>query len=438
MSQFSPRLALPYLQSAQAQKHVTHNEALKVLDAATQLSVLASDLIDPPSSPAEGDCYIPAPGPTGDWAGHGGDVAIYSSGAWQFFEARQGWRADVTPTGASLRFDGNTWQAVTPDLQNLPEVGVNTTADATNRLAVASDATLLTHDGDNHQLKINKAGAPDTASLLFQTGFSGRAEMGITGSDDFAIKVSPDGTTFHTAAVMDKDNGTMAVQSLASLKANAAPVSSMLFTPGGDGVVSIYRTNGVSGAPARIAAISGLSGDTLTLSSPDAALFIEDNMEGVSYVRIWNTSKATPQSAWLIAKLSADQLQVTDPADISGWSATETIQVGDPAGYGFGGNIVTLDISPMQINLFGQAFRQTGVMCKAALLSGTVGDKIAVTPNGGPGTLYFCAQEGVRVGTTISPTTELSPISNSNLIGIDESIASTAGVRFVSIVALMV
>lgn len=212
MSQTSPTLALPYLQASQAQKHVTHNEALRILDAATQLSVLAADLTEPPAAPNEGDVYIPAPGPSGDWAGHGGDIAVYVEGAWQFFEAAQGWRADVAPTGQTLRFDGSVWEAPVPELQNLPELGVNTTADTTNKLAVASDATLLTHDGDDHQLKVNKAATADTASLLFQTGFSGRAEMGTAGSDDFAIKVSSDGSNFETALTTDGDTGLTTVK----------------------------------------------------------------------------------------------------------------------------------------------------------------------------------------------------------------------------------
>lgn len=62
-----------------------------------------------------------------------------------------------------------------------PLLGVTTTADATNRLAVKSDATLFTHDdatpgtGDMRQV-LNKAAAGNTVSQLYQTGFSGRAE----------------------------------------------------------------------------------------------------------------------------------------------------------------------------------------------------------------------------------------------------------------------
>ena len=49
MSDISPHLLLPYIQAAQAQKHVTHNEAMRLLDAVVQLSVLDRDLTAPPS-----------------------------------------------------------------------------------------------------------------------------------------------------------------------------------------------------------------------------------------------------------------------------------------------------------------------------------------------------------------------------------------------------
>ena len=44
MADISPHLLLPYILAAQAQKHVTHNEAIRLLDAVVQLSVLDRDL----------------------------------------------------------------------------------------------------------------------------------------------------------------------------------------------------------------------------------------------------------------------------------------------------------------------------------------------------------------------------------------------------------
>jgi len=53
MSDTTTQLVLPYILAAQAQKHVTHNEALRLLDGLVQLSVLDRDLTAPPVSPRE-------------------------------------------------------------------------------------------------------------------------------------------------------------------------------------------------------------------------------------------------------------------------------------------------------------------------------------------------------------------------------------------------
>jgi len=60
MSNETPRTGLPLLAAAQAQKHVTHNEALLALDALSGLTLLDRDLATPPSVPADGDTYLVA------------------------------------------------------------------------------------------------------------------------------------------------------------------------------------------------------------------------------------------------------------------------------------------------------------------------------------------------------------------------------------------
>lgn len=84
------------------------------------------------------------------------------------------------------------------NIDEVEKLGVNTTADSTNRLSVNSDAVLFNHNGATSQVKVNKAATGDTASHLFQVGFSGRAEFGLIGSDDFQMKTSPDGSSFTT------------------------------------------------------------------------------------------------------------------------------------------------------------------------------------------------------------------------------------------------
>ncbi len=192
-------LSLPLILPAQAQKHVTHNEAITQLDLIVQLTVLNRTLTTAPAVPAIGDRHIVAAGATGLWAGKSGRIALFDETGWQFTQALPGWRAHVLSEGMTAVFDGLIWETLADGPLTVTQLGVSATADTVNRLVVAAPATLLNHAGSGHQLKLNKATVGDTASLLFQTGFSGRAEMGIAGTDNFSVKVSADGTTFFTA-----------------------------------------------------------------------------------------------------------------------------------------------------------------------------------------------------------------------------------------------
>jgi hypothetical protein len=95
------------------------------------------------------------------------------------------------------------------------------TADATNRLSINAPSSLFNHSGAGHQVKVNKAAATDTGSFLFQTGFSGRAEFGLTGSDDFQIKVSGDGATWFNALQLERTSGR--VRAMGTLQLNPNP-----------------------------------------------------------------------------------------------------------------------------------------------------------------------------------------------------------------------
>ena len=207
MSDNTTHLALPYLLAAQAQKHVTHNEALRLLDVAVQLSVLDRNRTAPPASPQNGDCHIIAATGTGDWAGQSGKIAAWWDDVWLFMTPKTGWSAWVIEETRPVVFRGGAWADTSDLTARYNQLGVNADADAVNRLSVQSEATLLNHDGAGHQLKLNKATATDTASLLYQTGFSGRAEIGLAGTDDLSVKVSADGVTFTDAAIIDGASG---------------------------------------------------------------------------------------------------------------------------------------------------------------------------------------------------------------------------------------
>ena len=80
-------------------------------------------------------------------------------------------------------------------------------ADSTNRLSVNAAATLLNNAGGSHEATINKAAAGNDASLALKTGFSARALFGLLGSDDVTLKVSPNGSAFFDAFVIDRATG---------------------------------------------------------------------------------------------------------------------------------------------------------------------------------------------------------------------------------------
>lgn len=196
----TPNLALPFIEAAQAQKHVTHNEALSLLDAVVMLNIADRDLAVPPASPAEGSRYLVATGASGAWSGHDGKIAAFIDGAWTFHVPQEGWLAWIADEDAFIVFEGANWTGAATE--NAARLGINTSADATNRLAVASEAVLFTHAGANQQTKLNKATVGNTASIVFQTNWSGRAEIGCIGDDNFHFKVSADGSTFNTGLTL--------------------------------------------------------------------------------------------------------------------------------------------------------------------------------------------------------------------------------------------
>jgi hypothetical protein len=210
----SPRLSLSYVAPSQAQKHVTVNESFRRLDTLTQLSVLSRTIAAEPGAPTEGDAYILPSGSSGAaWDNYSvNNIAVFQDGAWAEIAAFEGLRAWVSDDEEFIVFDGASWNEIIGAASGVAQFGVNATADSANRLSVKSDAILFSHDdvtpgSGDAQVKINKAAAGDTASHLFQTNFSGRAEFGLTGDDDFHIKISADGSSWIEGVIIDKDDG---------------------------------------------------------------------------------------------------------------------------------------------------------------------------------------------------------------------------------------
>ncbi len=311
----SLHLKLPYLAAAQAQKHVTHNEALRRLDTLVQLAVLDSSLADPPATPEEGDRYIVATAGTGTWAGHDGDLASYVDGAWDFDMPGDGWLAFDIAAGVLLAHQTSGWEMVSGVPATVDRFGINATADDTNRLAVKSEVVLFSGidvaDGGSGDIRfvVNKEADGDTASLLFQSGWSGRAEVGLAGDTDFVFKVSPDGSTWIEAIRIDKDNG----------------LSSLLYDNGTSGLTATTVQDAIDevaagggGGSSPVTSVFGRTGTVAATASDYDASQI-DNDSGVSGATVKDALDA------LAGGVSGKQDSDADLTALAGVSATGLI-----------------------------------------------------------------------------------------------------------------
>ncbi|HHY49699.1 MAG TPA: DUF2793 domain-containing protein [Alphaproteobacteria bacterium] len=274
----SANLDLPFIMPSQAQKHVTHNEALLVLDAPLHCAVEDRTRGEPPAAPAEGQRHIVAAGATAGWAGRDGEVAAFQDGAWAFYAPAAGMVVFVKEEGVLLLHDGDAFRA---PLRRTPMLGVNAQADAARRLTVASDHTLFTHEGAGHRVVVNKQAAEDTASLVLQDGYSGRAEIGLAGDDDLHVKVSADGTAWREAVKIGRTDG--ALHAAGGLSVTRGTADSHQF-----GVGSFLNPGGGAGKVTSI--IVGKAAEMIQAAQFG---FYNDGMQGGAYIINYGDSEFT-------------------------------------------------------------------------------------------------------------------------------------------------
>ena len=183
----STHLGLPFVEAAQAQKHVTVNEALSRLDALVHLGVESAIESAPPVSPAEGARWIVGNGASGSWVGEDGKVAAYIDGAWIFLTPKAGWQAWDAATRTWLIHDGTGWLAGPAGT-----VAALTGNGAATRIEMIEiDHTLLAGAYNDTALSI-----PDRAIVF---GVTGKVLTDITGPASWTLGVSADPGRYGTS-----------------------------------------------------------------------------------------------------------------------------------------------------------------------------------------------------------------------------------------------
>jgi hypothetical protein len=329
----TPRLSLPFLAAGQAQKHVTHNDALMHLDALVHISVVSRDEAVPPASPAEGERRHIGAAPEGAWAGQAGRIAELRDGGWLFHTPQPGWVMWVETEGLLLVFDGAAWRGVVdggrPD--GLQALGLGTGADAANPFAAKLNKALWTARGTGEggdgdlRMTFNKELAGNVLSLLFQAGYSGRAEIGLVGGNDLQLRVSDNGSDWREALRIDGATGALQLlsgTSAAPTLAQAGDADTGLFFPAADTVA--VATGG--GERLRIAATGAVSFPTIATTASAANAFL-DGAAGNGLLRSTSSRRykrdiepLDPAVADRVLDLAPVYYRSTAARDPAGWS----------------------------------------------------------------------------------------------------------------------
>lgn len=177
----TPRLGLPYVVAAQAQKHIPINESLARLDGLVQLAVESRSVAVQPASPVSGAVWIAA------WAGPpAGTLMRFEAGAWEALAPSEGVLAWVKDENQVVAFDGAAWVPLSATFRST--IAAQTPNLANTRLEVLEQEVTLSGASTATSIVI-----PNRAIVL---AVSTRTTAAITGAASYNCGVSGDTSKF--------------------------------------------------------------------------------------------------------------------------------------------------------------------------------------------------------------------------------------------------
>lgn len=165
---------MPLLDAAQAQKHVTVNEALARTDALAARQVLSRSLSVPPVSADDGAGYIVGASASEDWAGHDGEIALYLNGGWDFVAPWAGSSVWIVDEALEARYIAGAWVA-------------NQLAGSVGGANLFVRVVEIDHELDAAATSTTPNIIPDKAIVV---GVTGRVVATITGATSWSLGVA--------------------------------------------------------------------------------------------------------------------------------------------------------------------------------------------------------------------------------------------------------
>lgn len=343
---YTPNLSLPLLVQNQSGKEVTHNEALVIIDTLLNNGIVNSDQNTPPVAPSTGDTYIVGLTPTNDFITHENELAFYNNG-WRFLTPNEGLTIWNNSEDKLYTYNGSSWIASSSSsvdldkltdvvitaptqndllvhngtnfvnaksIDNLEKLGINTTADSSNKLAIASDYVLFNNNGNDVRLKANKNTSSNTASYLFQSNWSGRAEFGLIGDDNFTLKVSADGSIWNDSLVVDSSTGDTVIKQNLDVDGNLSTGAT-----NESGVIEVKDTSNVTKAKLNADGDSYINGGSIAIGNntidTKAILDIQSTTKGVLFPRMTTTERdaiSEPTEGLILYNTTLSKLQCYD------------------------------------------------------------------------------------------------------------------------------